>query len=116
MSQSCHLRTDIAYPDKTYSEKYLVESDLEDAKERRNLLIWDLVRKNTSLDGFELKQLTDGLQEICEEIWKLTLLQDNWDDLDRGQFGDFIVPRFDEKPKFWGDFVNVHCVSQETKK
>ena len=107
MSQSCYLRTDITYLDKSYTKKCEVEIDLEDAKERRNLLIWELVRKNTSLDGFELKQLTSDLQEACEEIWKLTLLLDNWDDLDRDQSGGFMVPSFDEKPKLWGDFVNI---------
>lgn len=109
MSQSCYLRTDIPYLDRSYTEKYVVESDLEDAKERRNLLIWELVRKNISLDGFELKQLTDDLQEACEEVWKLTLLLDNWDDLGRDQFGNFLVPK-EERPLLWGDFINVHSI------
>lgn len=108
MSQSCQLRTDIVFLDKNYRNKCRVEIDLEDAKERRNLLIWEILRRNTSLDGFKLKQLTNDLQEVCEEVWKLTLLLDNWDDLDRDQFGDFVVPKFDEKPKLWGDFINEH--------
>ena len=110
MSSGTTLRTDIHFSHETYDERWKVEEDLEQAKDLREALIWDLVRKNTSLDGFELKELKDRLQETCVEIWKFEKLLLDWDDLARDEEGNFkspILPNLDFSPMLWGDFINT---------
>lgn len=110
MSFNTTLRTNIVFSHKTYNEKWKVEEDLEQAKEAKQALIWDLVRKNINLEPFELRQLSEDLEDACVEIWKLEKLLEDWDDLNRDQFGDFIEPKLREKPMIWGDFINVKSV------
>lgn len=106
MSFKTTLRTDINFPHKTYDEKWKVEEDLKQQEDLREVLIWDLVRKNTSLEGFELKELKTQLQDVCANIWALNQLLDQWDDLARDDRGNFVGP-LEDRPMLWGDFVNL---------
>lgn len=109
MSFNTTLRTNIVYSHKTYDEKWKVEEDLEEAKRAKRALIWDLVRKNTTLESYELEQLEAELQDACKEIWGLELLLNDWDKLVRDQQGNFVRSQ-EFEPMIWGDFINVKSV------
>lgn len=106
MSFKTTLRTDINFLDRTFDEKCKVEEDLKQQEDLREALIWDLVRKNTNLESFELKELKSQLQDVCANIWTLNQLLDQWDDLARDDKGNFVRP-LEDKPMLWGDFINL---------
>lgn len=110
MSSNTTLRTNIIFPHKTYDSKWKVEEELEDAKQCRQNILWDLLRKNTSLEPFELNQLTADLEDIDVQIWQLHRLLSEWDKLIDKETGELITSPGEYQPKIWGDFINVHTV------
>ena len=106
MSFKTTLRTNINFLHKTFDEKWKVEEDLKQQEDLREALIWDLVRKNTSLESFEIKSLKDQLQNVCVNIWGLNMLLNSWDELARDDRGNFVEP-LEDRPMLWGDFINT---------
>lgn len=108
MSWCTELRTNITFNRKTYQFKDEVEGDLEAAKEAKKSVLWDILRKNTNLESWELNELEENLEEAIIRQYKLGLLLDCWDELPKDKANGKPVPEIlSGRPQIWGDFINV---------
>lgn len=119
MSYATYLRTDIEFPRKTYDTLYEVMDAIEEEEKlvatARNELrkLAYITEPNKFVDedypsaeswiDAKLNSWIDQLEQSSVELYKLYLLKDNWDDIEKRKDG-FVVPT-DTKTYLFGDFI-----------